>query len=271
MKRQSGRVRAGALRSVAVLTIAATLLIDPVVATRLAPSVSAATNAECDSLQTDNEFRARDNNVTINGDANLVAGYINYVNYALCTRGLFTPNQSGSGAWVAIEGPRSNDIVQIGLWKCNTIGLVCGNGMDAGSVDWFYAWGVDGNPFMMPWPNKIALADTGTHEYREGNFNGNWTFFIDGQLKKTISDSFRTWSKTRVQQAVEGWNEGDQLGGTATSHQTFRSVFYETGSVLHYNAFGNPYPAGHCYPWASTTFSNGSDWDVWTSSNHTNC
>src|ERR1700690_2141742 len=121
--------------------------------TLLAPQVMAGTTAECDSLQTDNSWVFRNNSVAISASspATEVYGTISNANPALCTRGLFTPFQTGSSAWVAVNpGTGGNSIVQIGVDKCNTIGAVCGNNMDAGKVDYFYAYGIDGNPFYMP-------------------------------------------------------------------------------------------------------------------------
>lgn len=167
-------------------------------------SVRAATNAECDGLQTNNTWGTRLKSGIPSPYATYASATINYVNYTLCHgSGFSDPIQSSSSAWISIEGPGSNDIVQIGLIKCNSIAQVCGNNMDEGFVDWFYAWGVDGDPFKMPWANKILLADTSTHTYAISLANGTWSFLIGGGVKKTLSDSWRSWHAVRSEEAVD--------------------------------------------------------------------
>jgi hypothetical protein len=255
---------AAVLASLSLLTLPSTGLPSFVAA--------AATYAECDSLQAnDNTWIARDNSTTIGSPyAWRAQAKINWVNYALCSVGLFNPIVSGSSAWVAIEGPGSSDIVQLGVMKCSAYAAVCGNGMDRGVVDWFYAWGVTGDPFKQPWPNNLGVADHAAHTYKVTVVGGDWFFDIDNVAVKTISDSWRSWHAIRVQQAVEILNEGDQLGGGPTTHQTFRNGAYWVGATK-YTTWGSVYKTGHCYPWGVWATINGVDFDAWTVSPHTNC
>ena len=233
---------------------------------------AAATYAECDSLQqNDNTWISRDNGTAINAPYVWKAtATINWVNYALCTPGLFDPIVTGSGAWIGIEGPGQSDIVQVGLIKCGAIALVCGNGMDEGAVDWFYAWGVQGDPFKQPWAHKIGLADHATHSYTLDVVGGEWGFAIDGVTQVSISDSWRSWHAIRVSQAVEIFNEGDQLGGGPSTHQTFRNGAYWV-SATKYTNWAAVYKTGHCYPWGVWSTISGAAYDTWTTAQHTNC
>ena len=148
----------------------------------------AATNAECDGTETNNVFGGAIKDSVGSPYITWAQATISYKNYALCHgQGASIPIQSSSSAWISIEGPQSNEIVQIGLIKCNPIASVCGNNMDEGFVDWFYAFGRYNDPFYMPWANKILLADTSTHTYTVFLSNGTWHFQIGGMDKKVIN------------------------------------------------------------------------------------
>jgi hypothetical protein len=142
--------------------------------------------------------------------------------------------------------------------------------MDEGVVDWFYAWGVDGDPFKQPWAHNLGIADHATHNYKVTVVGGDWFFDLDNVAVKSISDSWRSWNATRVEQAVEIFNEGDQLGGGPTTHQTFRDGAYWIGATK-YTSWGPVFKSGHCYPWGVWNTINSIDFDAWTVSPHTNC
>jgi hypothetical protein len=263
--------RRRSIRTAILLTVA--IVVHTALTIGIPGPTRAATNAECDSLQfNDNSWIARSNYAAISSPyANFVSGQINYVNYSLCWWNMLSnPTVSGSSAWVAIEGPGSSDIVQIGPIKCSSAADVCGNGMDRDVVDWFYAWGVTGDIFKQPWPNNLGRADTATHTYVVSLSNGTWSFKIDSITKKTIGDSWRPWHATRVQQAVEIFNEGDQLGGIASRHQTFRNAYYKVGTTSYYQ-FGSVFRTGHCYPWGTWTTLDSRNFDAWTTDPHGNC
>ena len=231
------------------------------------------TNAECDGLQTNNTWTTRLKSGVPSPYVTYTGATINYINYTLCHgNGLSDPIQSSSSAWISVEGPGSSDIVQIGVIKCNSIASVCGNNMDEDQVDWFYAWGVDGDPFKQPWANRIGLADGYTHRYTVYLSSGSWIFSIDGTTKKTLSDSWRSWHAVRSEEAVEIHNEGDQLGGTSSNKQTFRGAVYKIGSSgTLYSDYGNVFKSGHCYPWVNWTQLSYADYDVWTNNSHGDC
>jgi hypothetical protein len=235
------------------------------------PTALAAVNAECDSTQTKNSWVSRNSTHSVGSSYVRSAGVdINYHDYALCIPGLFDPLQSSSSAWIAIEGPGSSDIVQVGLIKCNSAASICGNGMDEDDVDWFYAWGNDGDPFNQPWAHNLGRADTSTHRYAVSIASGTWSFKIDGISKHTMGDTWRTWTGTHAQEAVEIHNEGDQLGGGPTTIQTFRNSTYHINSTT-YSGFGDVYKSGHCYPWSVWNQYTEGEFDVWTTAYHTNC
>jgi hypothetical protein len=253
--------------------IAFALLLQPMVVAVSVSTASASMNVPCDYFQTDNTWVSRDNSAGISAPYVAYAStQINYSYYSLC---LGNSLQSESSAWIGIEGPGQSDIVQIGETECNGGAAVCGNGMDNFIVDYFYAWGVTGDPFKQPWANNLGRAkvDSNLHAFSLGLYSGVWQFSIDGHVVKTLSDSWRAWHAIRVSQAVENLNAGDQLGGTNGGpqwQQKFRNAFYRVGATYYYN-WTNPYKSGHCYPWASWNKINNSDWNVWTEDHSTGC
>lgn len=85
-----------------------------------------------------------------------------------------------------------------------------------------------------------------------------------------IDDDWRTWNRERVELANELWNEGDQLGGTASSVQNLRALTWNNGST-HTGVTGQPFPAGHCYPWSGWNTISSAWHSTWTTDPHTDC
>lgn len=217
-----------------------------------------------------------------------VSGSINRNVYTLCDQSNgIVPNLTASGAWVAIEGPGSSDIVQDGYWECGN-GLVCGNGMDTYKLDFFYAWGNSTDPTKMPWPTWMGLADSASSHTFTTDLNaqtGVWEFKIDGVIRATQADgSWRNWNRTRIQAASENWNCGDELGGRTVlgsdpgNHQKFRTVKWVAGGVTHNGGlgsvviyspiYGNTGNGTGVWPWYYASSSGTDDLDAWTY-NHT--
>lgn len=241
-------------------------------------------NGPCrDSQVNDNSWIVRDSTpiATSPNWVSIAQADISPYNYALCQSGVYGPISTGSGAWAAIVPAQGGgSIIQIGYWKCG-IGAVCGNGMPAGELDYFYAWGIDGDIFHQPWPTYISgpVAVSGTHTFKvhlyyPGDGTREWRLSIDGVVKKYLDDNWRTWPRQRAQVGAENWNCGDQLGGRNASgtdpgnKQKFRNLIWRT-NLSHIGDMGNVYHSGHAYPWGYFDQINDSDFDVWTSGHTT--
>lgn len=208
---------------------------------------------------------------------------ISRYDYSLCTGGA-RPKVSGTGAWVAIEGPGSNDIVQVGYWKCGDA-LICGNGMHTNQLDFFYSSGSDDWDHA-PWPKNISLADAaGSHVFKVELFyntdgSRTWRYMIDGQIRASEPDgTWRKWNRVKTQIGTEQYNCGDQLGGRVAdgsdpgNKQKFRSLTWVAGGVTHSDGFGAPYIGGNnpLYPWLFVLPINSTDFDVWTANHAQTC
>ena len=203
-----------------------------------------------------------------------VSARISVYNYALCNAFIIAPNVSASMAWVAIEGmPTSgNNIVQVGYIKCQ---IVCVNGFDYQVLDYFWAAGQDGDIFHLPFPVKIGVADasqshTFVTQLRMVNGAYQWQFLIDGVIRATTNDSWRTWNRNRIEIGNEVWNCGDQLGGRTASgtdpgnQQKFDQVAW-TNASSHTGGLGPSEPAGNSYPWSDSHDYSSAKFHVWTS------
>jgi hypothetical protein len=253
-----------------------------------ANEVRAAYNAPCDNLETNNVFVARDQSINPSVDPLIswVSGAIWYYNPRLCSfSGGLAPTQSSSGAWVAIEGPflsgslGGNSIVQVGYIKCQSSTGCNASGIPSSHynrVVYFYAFGNANDVFHMPEPQFIADAPTSSigHTFKVNlhysSGTSDWQFIVDGSVRASIGDSWRTWSRVKAQVANELWNEGDQLGGDPSVVQSFRSVAWYNG-ITHTGLSGSVYRSGHCYPWSQWKTWGSNSWDTWTTNSHTNC
>lgn len=253
------------------------------------PAAASAYNAVCDVNQGYvNSFRYRNAQTGASGPWIVsVEGYINGYNYNLCT--LFNPNdppwQSGSGAWFAfVPGYGANNIVQIGFFKCNWAPSCAptNGGLDTGVLEWFYGWGVDGDPFKMPFPKKLATgpAPNANAKFKMQLVFGNpshYDFYVNGQYLRYLSNEWQNWNARYVQVAVENWNQGDQLGGRPASgadpgnKQKFQGIYWNNQAATHYGEFGPIGASGHCFNWADSTLLNTSDWYVWTRNGRQAC
>jgi hypothetical protein len=267
------------------LAIALSLVVGTIAAVGLNPATAAATqylSGPCNTSQyLDNSFSFREGDTGTNGPwITNITGTINRYVYQLCSENPpgNNPIVSGSGAWVSINGPGGDDIVQIGYWECG-YAAVCGNQMDTNQLDFFCAYGTTGNLLYQPWPTKISLADSASsHVFTVSVHSGSyWNLNIDGTTVVVIPDSsWRTWNRSRVQAADEDYNCGDQLGGRTAdgtdpgNHQKFRSISWQAGSTIYPGDLGTPQVSGAPAPWATAVAINGStsDFDVWTY-NHT--
>lgn len=245
--------------------------------------VYAALVATCDNLESDNVFVARDESVPANGPWVVWAtAQIGYKDEALCnTTPIIAPHQSSSSAWVAIEGPwvagfnPGGSIVQDGYFKCQHSDGCDFSGFPWNVTGYFYAFGNANDLFHLPVPHYIATATSGYHTFKVylhylSGGGRQWEFSVDGVIRQTLDDSWRTWTRTTVQTANELWNEGDQLGGTPSSVQNIRAISWYNGTT-HTGLTGNPYRAGHCYPWSSWNVISSAWYSTWTTDNHTNC
>jgi len=259
----------------------------------MAGTTFAAANAECDNLQlNDNSWVVADQSVAPSGPwISKVAGSISLYDYALCYRSVpVNPLMTGSGAWVAIEGPHTggamggNSIVQVGYWKCAE-SEACGvSGIPStqyNRVVYFYAFGNADDLFHQPYPQSLGLATTSsTFEVAlryYANGTRQWEFIIDGVVRKVIDDSWRTWNREKVQVGNEVWNEGDQMGGRPPSgsdpgnKQKFRNITWYNGTTRTGLSSGVYRPPAHCYPWAQWQTYSSASWDMWTNLNHGDC
>lgn len=252
-------------------------------------SATTQTNGDCDLTQfNDNSWVVRDGYTGNTGPwVTSVEGQINRYAYSVCNHGFVAPNLSGTGSWVAIEGPGPEDIVHVGYWVCGD-GVVCGNDMHPHQLDFFFAWGASGDPFHAPWPSNISLADgSSTHIFTVTlvyNADGTrtWHFKIDHVDRVLVGDgSWRTWNRSRVEVGNEQWNCGDQIGGRGPdgsdqgNHQKFRGISWIAGGITHVGGLTNPQWLGNNpqYPWVNFQTINGStsDFDVWTQNHGSTC
>jgi hypothetical protein len=243
----------------------------------------AAVTGDCDILQSDNSFVARDASIA-SGTPWVVwaTAQIGYKVELLCAPAfLIAPHQSGSGAWVAIEGPccdgllGNNNIIQDGYWVCQHSDGCDFSGFPWNTTGYFYAFGNAGDIFHLPTPHYIATATSGYHTFKvylhyPGDGTRQWEFSVDGTIRKIIDDSWRTWNRQKVQTANELWNEGDQLGGTSGSVQNIRAISWNNGTT-HTGLSGNPYRAGHCYPWSDWSITSSAWYSTWTNNTHADC
>ena len=257
-----------------VLGIVLSFAVQPLLLHAASEVALGATYAECDNLQLNNTWIFKQTSVG-SPYAYWAQADIYYVNYPLCTYGLIAPQQSGSSAWVAVEGG-SGDIIQVGIIKCPTNqNIWCAwNGVENGYVDWFYAFGKNNDPFYLPFPKSLGRATSGTHTYTLGlNGSGKWVFEVDFVIKGSIKDDWRDWNATKVAQSAEIVNEGDEIGGGPSAHQKFRNGNYLlTGSFTVHAITGDVQKVGHCFPWGVWSDGpNAADFDVWTTAYHTDC
>ena len=154
--------------------------------------------------------------------------------------------------------------------------------MTKDTLEWFYGWGIDGDPFHMPWPHRLQTgpAPNQLAVFKERLIWSprHWEFTVNGNcLLCNFDDSWRTWNTGAVEVSTENWNQGDQLGGRPANgsdpgnKQKFRSISWNDQIVTHTGDLGGVGQSGHCFPWVSSQTFSSSDFDVWTNNNHTNC
>ena len=251
------------------------------------PVVSATANTNCNINQTDNTSIQRTQSFSY---VSSVTAYISYFDYNLCIADpnpLFGPFQSSSAAWAGIVSSSfGNDIMQVGYIKCGTQQLLgCGNfgQSQLGTTMAFWAWGINNDPFHMPWPNPLAYITVGGyHLFRVFKVNRSscyWALTMDqgtpGYTYVTVPCSSIPWTPTVAYVANEVWNSGDQLGGYSGTPQHFKLESFTDGAGGVQYFQGSPYgPIGHCYPQAawSNSSGQGDDWRSWTYvASHTPC
>lgn len=255
------------------------------------PAMAVATNANCDLFQGaisygDNTWRQRVATTGARGPwITQIQGYINGYNYSLCHYNpVVPPWKSGSGAWLAFYPFNSggNSIVQIRFWKCGygpSCSPLLGN-MVPGRLQWFYAWGIDNDLTKLPFPHPLAAGPAPNYNTKFKmklvfGSPGHYEFYVNDQcLKCNLTNEWQNWNTAEAVTAVENWNQGDQLGGRTANgsdpgnKQKFLTISWFDQFITHNGGFGAVQAAGHCFPWASSTVYNSSDWYVWTEYSH---
>ncbi len=233
----------------------------------------------------DNSWVVRDTPIATSPNwVTWVQGDITPYGYELCTHPDYDPpDASGTGAWVAIEpNQQGSSIIQIGYWKCGAGFVACGNGMRVGELDYFYAWGIQGDILHQPWPTYISgpVAISGSHTFKvllyyPGDGTREWRFYIGGSIAKVLDDNWRTWPREKAQIGTEVWNCGDQMGGRdafgtdAGNKQKFRNISWRAGTTTHFGDLGDSYRSGNPYAWAGKQNVGDAGFDVWTSAHTT--
>lgn len=125
---------------------------------------------------------------------------------------------SGSFAYVNVQGPGSNDIVQVGMGDCRAPATTCVSGMHA-----FAGYGRNSSsPGCSGWSDRIPIAGfyawpTGTiyQVYHTANV---WKFSAGGTLLLTVGDAAICWTSNAATWFGESLDHGDAIGGTAANH-----------------------------------------------------
>jgi hypothetical protein len=123
-----------------------------------------------------------------------------------CALGGATAGSGRSSVWAAIAGGASLDIVQIGA-------IIGPTGRR-----YFAAYGrgepnAAGSLYV---ERDLGAANPGTHQYSAILLAGTWYLSIDGAVRMTIPDTFRTWVIRSSQVATET-EAGAPIGGTAAN------------------------------------------------------
>lgn len=251
MKAKSFRIMTAAVALVVVNSISAA-----------GPALAAnPLNGPCNDTQINNNtwITRTASSTQSQGWITMVSATIIRYDYLLCTIFVIGPNVSSSGAWVAIEGtPTSgNNIVQDGYFKGQAGILNCC--FDNNKLDYFWAVGQDNDLNHLPWPAFMGTADTAsshvfTTQLRFVGGAYQWQFLIDGVIRATASDSWRTWNRNKIEIGNEIWNCGDQLGGRTASgsdpgnKQKFTNMAWQN-ATSHAGGLSPSQLLGNAYPW----------------------
>lgn len=129
------------------------------------------------------------------------------------------PCSNGVGStwlWVAIEGPNSFDIMQIGIGRPNTQ-----------TMGWYWTWGrnpdspgCEGRSLVIPGVLRISNWSGAGATYkivRDGNL---WSFRINGLEKRLLGDFEICWRRNLAAWFGEAYNIGSDIGGTNQNHHS---------------------------------------------------
>ena len=217
------------------LTLAASLMVAP----DMVETVMASANAQCNFDQTDNTQFNKHQSWGVS--LIQVHGLISYFDYGLCTSpdpGV-EPDQSASSGWVGMEPTNGGccSIIQVGYIKCRVtqfLGCSNFNTSQRGIVMAFWAWGINGDPWHMPFPNPLSTipgaANGGWHTFdvfKVDRTSCYWAMAIDKGTSNyhyhSVGCSTLEWTPAVGNTAVENWNSGDQIGGWSGTPQRFKN------------------------------------------------
>lgn len=139
---------------------------------------------------------------------------------ASCALGAATATAGGSSVWAAVTGWASLDIIQVGA-------RISPNGQRR----YFAAWGrgEPGAAGSLYQEADLGPADAGLHRYRVELSGGTWSLWIDGHVRLTVADTFRTWAISWAMVAHETEALPDPFGGTRRYPARCESARMRTG------------------------------------------
>ena len=123
---------------------------------------------------------------------------------ATCSLGGAVGVDVSSSVWVAVAGGNFLDIVQVGA-------QVTPDGRRFFAA---YGRGTPHGPDSLYVEEDLGPADARSHAYEVSLVDAEWTFSIDGAVRLTVPDTFRTWQARWTEVATETSGRDDLLGGT---------------------------------------------------------
>jgi hypothetical protein len=244
-------------------TTSATLIVAVSVSAALPPLVVGADTAACSDGGTVNRHKGYYLSVA---GADGATAYVDHQTLHQCTP--TGPEISGSFAFVNVQGPGGNDMVQAGFGECRTP-FQCDAGMHA---FWAYgrtstSLGCNGFTNRPPTVMQIGFWGPGT-EYKVYHTSNLWRFYFGGENRVSLDEYSICWTPNAASWFGESWDAGDAIGGTSADHLTFGSMRYATTE-------GGAFTYTNLNPSAACNLGSGSPYfcdilgpsliDVWTS------
>lgn len=211
----------------------------------------------------------------LDGPKHGAAAVLEAQNLQMCFGEVWGLEISGSFAWVNIEGPRSNDIVQIGIGKCRYPGVA--------DCTWemmiYRGWGrtrispgCEDFQSVPPQAFKVANWDGAAHNFKVYHQNNWWRLFKDAQEVLAIQERDICWTPRDAAWFGESLDIGDAIGGSRNDKYRITDMNYanaENGGFFwtNYDASrpcnlgpGNPQPNGPPFFCDVTSTRNMSIW-----------
>ena len=139
---------------------------------------------------------------------------------AVCSLGAARPEGGSVSVWVGVGGTAFLDIVQVGI-----VARPRGTRFFAA-----HGRGSPNGPNSLYVEHDLGPADALPHSLRAALARGTWSFAIDGRVRLTVPDGFRTWPLRTVQVMHETEAATDQMGGTPTNPALCRRARWGNGS-----------------------------------------